>query len=136
MRIYLLDTNIASYIFSGYSPAARMTLDSLSPMEYACISTVTEGELRFGIAKSGSNRLQYPLDGFLRRIPIRAWDSDAAIAYGQLRAELRKRGRPLEPLDLQIAAHAIALGATLVTRDKAFQQVHELPGLVNWATDL
>jgi len=136
MRVYLLDTNIASYIFSGYSAAARASLENLSPLEHACISAVTEGELRYGIAKRESERLRHALDGFLKRIPIRSWDSDAAVTYGRLRANLQKSGKILGPLDLQIAAHAIALGATLVTRDKAFQQVSDLPGLVNWATDL
>lgn len=135
MRIYLLDTNIASSIFSGNSQAARTVLENLSSTEQACISTITEGELRFGIAKSGSRRLENVLDGFLKRIPIRVWDSAAAVVYGQLRADLQRSGKNLGPLDMQIAAHAIALDATLVTRDKAFQNVSDLP-LANWATDL
>jgi len=45
-------------------------------------------------------------------------------------------GRPLGPLDTQIAAHAIAVGAILVSNDAAFQQSAGLPGLESWATDI
>jgi tRNA(fMet)-specific endonuclease VapC len=45
-------------------------------------------------------------------------------------------GKTLGPLDMQIAAHAIALGAVLVTNDKAFHHVSDLIGVKNWATDL
>lgn len=41
-------------------------------------------------------------------------------------ARLAREGRPLAPLDLQIAAHALALGATLVTSDRA---MHHISGL-------
>jgi tRNA(fMet)-specific endonuclease VapC len=136
MHTYLLDTNIASYIFSGRSMAARASLVNLSATERACISAITEAELRFGIAKSGSDRLKSTLEAFLARMSIMPWDSSVAVAYGRLRSDLQRSGKVLGPLDFLIAAHAIALGATLVTRDKAFQQVGELPGLVNWATDL
>jgi predicted nucleic acid-binding protein len=39
-------------------------------------------------------------------------------------------------MDLQIAAHAVAAGAVLVTNGKAFVQVYDLPATANWATDL
>ncbi|WP_309084724.1 PIN domain-containing protein [Chelativorans sp.] len=55
---------------------------------------------------------------------------EVADRYGEVRAELRRLGR-IQPLDLLIAAHALQVGATLVTSDRAFQFV---PGLAveNW----
>jgi tRNA(fMet)-specific endonuclease VapC len=47
---YLLDTNTASYIIKGNIPAVRHRLVRV-PMEQVSISTVTEGELRFGVAR-------------------------------------------------------------------------------------
>ncbi len=64
------------------------------------------------------------------------WDHAAAEAYGKLRARQEARGKTLGPNDLQIAAHAIALGAVLVTHDRAFRHLTGLAGLEDWATDL
>ncbi len=47
------------------------------------------------------------------------WNQQVADTYGLLRAELVSVGRSLSPLDLLIAAHALALGAVLVTNDQA-----------------
>ena len=51
-------------------------------------------------------------------------------------AKLEAMSKTLGPLDMQIAAHAISLGAILVTNDRAFHQVPDLLGVENWATDL
>jgi tRNA(fMet)-specific endonuclease VapC len=72
---------------------------------------------------------------------VLAWDHDAAVAYGGLRAALERAGTPLGALDTLIAAHALAAGAVLVTHDAAFHRLRTLamkPGLqvVDWATDL
>ena len=49
---------------------------------------------------------------------------------------MEKKGITLGNMDMMIAAHAIVARATLITNDKAFAQVDELPAPVNWATDL
>jgi len=55
--------------------------------------------------------------------------------YGRLRAQLEKQGMPIGPLDTLIAAHALALGCTLVTNNlREFKRVPSLP-LENWASD-
>ena len=76
------------------------------------------------------------MEGFLAKIPILPWGSEEALVYGGLRAKQEAAGKPLESMDLLIAAHALAQGAVLVTNDKAFAQVKELPATVNWAIDL
>jgi tRNA(fMet)-specific endonuclease VapC len=72
----------------------------------------------------------------LFRLRILAWGSKEAAAYGELRARLEGAGITLSQLDLQIAAHALAIGAVLVTNDKAFLQVNDLDKMENWALDL
>ncbi len=134
--LYLLDTNTLSYIATGRSPAARVRLAGLGRHETACVSTVSEGEIRFGLAKRpGAHPARNAIENLLGRVQLLAWGSEEAAAYGRLRANLESLGKPLGNLDMLIAAHALALRATLVTNDKAFTRVAQLP-LENWATDL
>jgi tRNA(fMet)-specific endonuclease VapC len=123
---YLFDTNIASYALKGNSPAVDRHLSQV-PISQLAISTVTEGELRFGIARQpAATRLHALIEDFFLRVAILPWDSEAAQHYGQLRASLERDGRPIGNLDTMIAAHAIAIGATLVTNDRAFTRIKKL----------
>ena len=134
---YMIDTNTVSYIVKGKSPAARVRLAGLQEGEIGCISIITEAELQYGLAKiSNAHVLRSSLEGFFAKIQILDWGRDEALAYGRLRARQEAAGKMLRNLDLLIAAHAIAVGAVLVTNDKAFAQVAGLPVPVNWATDL
>jgi tRNA(fMet)-specific endonuclease VapC len=136
-RLYMLDTNTVSYIVKGKSPAARARLANLEDDEAACISIVTEFELEFGLAKNpNAETLRRALRGFLARIRVLPLGSAEARAYGQLRVNQEAAGRPLESMDMLIAAHAIAAGAILVTKDGVFSHVPDLVGRENWATDL
>ncbi len=123
---YLLDTNIASYIIKGNVPAVRRRLLRI-PMAQVSISTVTEGELRYGVARRpGTTQLQKIVEEFLLRVTILPWDSEAAQQYGHLRASLESAGQPMGDLDMMIGAHALALGAVLVTNDQAFTRIKKL----------
>lgn len=135
--LYMLDTNMVSYIVKGRSPAARARLLALKDDEVAAISTITEAEIRYGLAKRPeATALQNLMDGFLASIQVLPWDRDEADTYGRVRAKLEKNGISLGSMDMMIAAHASATGAVLVTNDKAFSQVEDLHATVNWATDL
>ena len=128
---YLLDTNIASYVIKGNIPAVRRRIVQV-PMAQLAISAVTEGELRYGAARRpGAPRLRTIVDEFLLRMTILPWDSEAAQHYGQVRAALQREGLPMGNLDMMIAAHALALGAVLVTNDQAFTRIKEL-NLEDW----
>jgi tRNA(fMet)-specific endonuclease VapC len=136
-RLYMLDTNTVSYILKGKSPVARARLAALGPDEVACISIVTEFELEFGLAKNpDAESLRGAIRWFLARIQILPLGSAEARAYGKLRAQQEAKGRPLESMDMLIAAHAIEVGAILVTADNVFDSVAGLAGKENWATDL
>jgi tRNA(fMet)-specific endonuclease VapC len=120
MTTYLLDTNIASHIIKGDIPAVRQRLVAV-PMHKVAISVITEAELRYGLSKRGHPPgLTLRIDVFLKRVHILAWSSDAALTYADLRVACEAAGRPLSPLDMMIASHARAIGATLVTSDRAF----------------
>ncbi len=123
---YLLDTNIASYVIKGNIPAVRRRIVQV-PMAQLAISAVTEGELRYGAARrTDAARLRTIVDEFLLRMTILPWDSEAAQHYGQIRAALERKGQPMGNLDMMIGAHAVALGAVLVTNDQAFTRIKEL----------
>ena len=137
MILRMLDTNTVSYIVKGRSPNARALLLALKDDEVACVSAITEAEIRYGLAKKpDATALSALMDGFLASIRVLPWGRDEANAYGRVRAKLEKSGMSLGNMDIMIAAHAIVTGAVLVTNDKAFGQVEDLAAIVNWATDL
>ena len=135
--LYMLDTNMVSYIAKGQSQAARARMLNLGNDEMVCLSAITEAEIRYGLAKRPeATALRERMDWFLAAVKVLPWGREEAKAYGALRAKLESSGQPLENMDMQIAAHAIAAGAVLVTNDKAFERVDDLHATVNWATDL
>jgi tRNA(fMet)-specific endonuclease VapC len=98
---------------------------------------ITEAEIRYGLAKRPEAvALRERMEWFLAAVKVLPWGRDEARAYGVLRANLESSGKTLENMDMLIAAHAIAIGAVLVTNDKAFAQVEDLHATENWATDL
>lgn len=128
---YLLDTNIASYIIKGNVPAVRLRLARI-PLTQVFVSTVTEGELRYGLAKMiTATKLQAMVEAFLLRVTVLPWDSNAAMEYGGLRAELERLGQPIGNLDMMIGAQALATGMILVTTDRAFSRIKSLK-VENW----
>jgi len=123
---YLLDTNTVSYILKGSPPRVRQRL-ARTPMEGVCISVITEAELRFGLARRpDAKNLCFVVEEFLLRIDIVPWDSAAAKAYAEIRAEIEGAGTPMGNLDLMIAAQALSAGATLVTSDRSFHRIKRL----------
>ena len=63
---------------------------------------------------------------FLRRVEVLPWDDAVAQTYGTLRAQLQSQGTTLAALDMQIAAHAVHMKATLISSDKAFTKIAHL----------
>ncbi len=121
----MLDTNMASAIIKGTSqPALRRLADT--PTHDIAISVITEAELLFGLAKNPATKHAGAARAFLATVTVMPWTSQTAAAYAQVRAELEAAGTPLKALDTLIAAHARALGATLVTDDRAFRHVEGL----------
>jgi tRNA(fMet)-specific endonuclease VapC len=139
VTIYLLDTNTVSYILKGKSPAARARLQRVRfhKGQEAGISTITVSEILYGLEKVGAGaERRRALDLFFSTIAIYSWDQAAAEAYAPLRVRLELHGKTLGPYDMQIAAHAMALGAILVSHDAAFKHVPALAVREDWATDL
>ena len=113
---YMLDTNICIYAIKRRPP---MVLAALLQHETAGIgvSIITVCELAYGAVKSGSARNQAALKQFLEPLTVADFDHAAAMAYATVRAQLEAAGTLIGPLDTQIAAHALALGVTLVSNN-------------------
>lgn len=129
---YLLDTNICIYLIKRKPPEVLQRFLQLSPGS-VFISSVTTSELYCGAQKS--QRVQTNLEAlnhFLLSFRIVDYDESASFLYGELRADLEKRGQPIGPLDMMIAAHALSLDVPLVTNNtKEFERVKGLK-LKNW----
>ena len=132
MRRYLLDTNICIYTIKNRPQAVRQRF--LEHDGQLCVSTVTQMELIYGAEKSAAvARNLRDIEGFLARLEVVAFDSQAANHAGQIRAELATLGSPIGPYDLMIAGHARALGLIAVTNNLSeFQRVAGLR-VENWA---
>jgi len=130
---YMLDTNICIYVMKAHPPEVLARLTQLGQDE-AVMSIVTYAELRAGLEMVTDTRFQNEsaLNLLIKRIPIQHFDEAAAESFGRLRAAVRDRRR--DALDRLIAAHAVSLGATLITNNEA--DFKDYPGLKveNWVS--
>ena len=82
------------------------------------ISSITLGELAFGVRKSSKPQdAEAALGEFMLALEVAPFDDTAALHYGEVRASLERRGKPIGPLDTLIAAHALAAKVVLVTHN-------------------
>jgi tRNA(fMet)-specific endonuclease VapC len=129
---FMLDTDTCSYILRRSHPLVLKRLQSV-PVSDVCMSVVTKAELLYGVEVS-PRRAQdaAALAAFLPYVDAGALDEDAARHYAEIRADLKRRGAMIGANDLFIAAHARALGLTLVTNNTAeFGRVSKL-AIENW----
>jgi tRNA(fMet)-specific endonuclease VapC len=127
MTWYLLDTNAwVDYLTARHPSVARRLLET--PWESVLLSSVVVGELRYGAEKSARKRESHArIDILAAQAQTVDFDLGAAQAFGSVRAALEKNGTPIGAYDMLIAAHALSLGATLVTDNlREFQRVAEL----------
>lgn len=130
-RRYLLDTNIVSDLVRRPQGPVAKRIERVGERS-ACTSIVVSGELRFGAEKSGSERLRAQLETVLSAMEILPLETPADRHYAELRHYLEQHGTPIGPNDMLIAAHARALGLTVVTAN--INEFSRVPGLAleNW----
>jgi tRNA(fMet)-specific endonuclease VapC len=133
MTDILLDTDTASRLIR----ADRATVNAMrrSGAASISISVVTQSELLYGARlRPESPAIMAAVRAFLARVTVHAWDEAAAEHHAEIRAAAKAAGRSAGTFDLMIAAHARALGAALVTSDKAIAAL-KVEGLkvVSWA---
>ncbi len=129
--MYILDTNTLIYFFKGMGNVPSKLL-ATSPKEIA-IPSIVLYELEYGIAKSNSPRKrQAQLNEICSVVEVLPFNSQEARCSALIRANLEKKGAPIEPYDLLIAGTAVAYQGILVTNNtKEFNRVPDLK-LENW----
>jgi tRNA(fMet)-specific endonuclease VapC len=113
----MLDTNICIHAIKRNEPEIVRRLERTRPQDVV-ISCIVAAELWTGVVKSRERqRNEQALNEFLAFVEVLDWPGEAARVYGEIRAALEAKGRPIGAMDLLIAAHAIHERATLVTRN-------------------
>ncbi|MCX8566845.1 MAG: tRNA(fMet)-specific endonuclease VapC [Glomeribacter sp. 1016415] len=131
MALYLLDTNILSDILKNPQGLAAQKLTE-HPQESLCTSIIVAAEMRYGAAKKNAEALTERVNQLLDVIKILSFSPDADHCYGQVRAQLERKGQTIGANDLLIAAHALSVDAILVTANvNEFSRVSGLT-MENW----
>jgi tRNA(fMet)-specific endonuclease VapC len=131
MLQYMLDTDICIYVLKNRPSRLRERFNRLA--EQLCISTITLAELSYGVEKSSRrDENRRAVDGFAARLDVLPFSAEAALHYGQVRAELERSGRPAGAHDMLIGAHARSAGLIIVTNN--VREFERIPGLrvENW----
>ncbi|MDD5296981.1 MAG: type II toxin-antitoxin system VapC family toxin [Rhodocyclaceae bacterium] len=134
---YLLDTNICIYLLTGRQPEFQQRilarLEALPSDAQVYLSSVVVFELSYGVRKSRWRKANDAvLSEFLLDFRIAPFDEPAALIAGGVRADLEQRGRPIGAMDTLIAAHALSLGAILVTHNQDEFSIVEGLKLEDW----
>ncbi len=136
MADYLLDTNHASRFLDGTEPVTSRVEVAVKQGHRFGISITVLGELYFAVYAS-SRRAQnlQALHDFLDDAILWPFDERAAEEFGRIQAEQKAKGRPIPPLDAQIAAVARVHGLVLLTADHHFTFVDGI-AVENWLEPL
>ncbi|MBC8129471.1 MAG: PIN domain-containing protein [Rhizobiaceae bacterium] len=131
VTLFLLDTNAASDLLRRPDGRIAEHVKRVGETNVG-MSVLVSAELAFGAEQSSSPTLVWRVESLRRRISVLSFEQPADLHYGRLRAILKARGLPIGPNDLLIAAHALALNATLVTDN--IREFSRVPGLAveNW----
>lgn len=131
MLKFMLDTNIAIYVIKR-RPAKLLSIFNQHAGRMS-ISSISLAELLHGVEKSQQpERNLSQVEDFVSRLRILQYGSGAAAHYGNIRADVERKGTPVGVNDLHIAAHARSEGLTLVTNnEREFERIRGLR-IDNW----
>jgi tRNA(fMet)-specific endonuclease VapC len=128
---YLLDTNVISDLVRHPKGRVARRIRQVGQSN-VCTSIIVACESRFGAAKKGSVRLSQQLEVILKGLIVEVFEAPADAAYAALRCDLELKGTLISGNDMLIAAHALTLGATLVTaNEREFARIDGLK-CENW----
>jgi len=140
----MLDTDMVIFVLRGLKASSRQCTRRERALALALVtrcreaqargdlvglSAITVSELEFGAHNSGVYETEIVAVQEILT-PFEVYDYDGATCpahYGRIRAELERAGQIIGAMDLLIAAHALALAATLVTNNLAhFERISGL----------
>ncbi|ALA26533.1 twitching motility protein PilT (plasmid) [Piscirickettsia salmonis] len=134
--LYMLDTNICIYLIKQKPRSYYERLMEVEKSRHIlAISSIVLSELQFGVARSQHQRKnQEAINTLVNKLEVLPYEEKAAKYYGDLRADLQKKGTVIGGNDMIIAAHALSEKAVLVTHNtKEFQRVEHLE-FEDWAS--
>ena len=133
MTLYLPDTNAISVFLRGGDEA--LTARMLQEFAHLRLSALVVAEREFGIIQhSAGQRYRSRFEQLVATLPVEPFTRADAALYARIRASLEKRGQGIGPMDTLIAAQALRLDATIVTRNvREFSRVSGLR-CENWQT--
>jgi len=127
----MLDTKVISELIRDPQGKAAKRIERVGETNI-CTSIIVAAELRYGCAKKGSKRLLKAVEDLFSEIEVLPFEVPADAEYGAIRSQLENAGRLIGGNDLLIAAHASAVGATIVTANSdVFRRVRGLK-VENW----
>jgi tRNA(fMet)-specific endonuclease VapC len=126
MLQYMLDTNTCIQIMAA-RPATLLGRFNRHAQQL-CISSITLGELHYGAEKSTRQAENLEaIEQFAARLDVQPFSPEAAVHYGEIRAELERRGTPVGPYDMMIGAHARSEALIVVTTN--VREFARMPGV-------
>ncbi len=134
-QLWLLDSNIISAMMKHPNGLVMQRMKEAlreSPGAELCTSTIVVCEMQFGLLKNPQPSLLSAYESTMLGMVLYPLSEEVPMHYAQIRLHLAREGKPIGPNDTLIAAHALALGATLVTDNEA--EFRRVPGLQveNW----
>lgn len=133
--MFMLDTDICSYIIRS-RPLSVLEKFKQFNASYLCISAITQAELLYGVERSSSKKVNHAIiESFIGNLVVLDWDSMAAKHYARLRASMEADGKIIGNMDLMIAAHALSIGATVVTSNLRHFSMVEGLRVENWVEE-
>lgn len=125
--IYILDTNIISYIIKNRDFSLIDKFETMSKEHIIGVTSITVAELFYGVLKKKSRKLEVAVNEFLLPLTKFDFDENAALEYAIIRNYLESKGEIIGSNDLFIAAHTKSLNAVLVTNNvREFKRVEKL----------
>ena len=134
---YVLDTNTLWFAMAGEPSVCEQLLSQARTDVFLPQPVISEVE--YGLARLRKSkkreRLLKRLRAFLEEMPRAPWTDAVSHAFGVVKADLERRGVRIEDFGVAIAAHAVALDATLVSDNVT--HMRRIPGLriENWRAD-
>jgi tRNA(fMet)-specific endonuclease VapC len=130
--LYLLDTDIIIYWLKNKYAEINRKIDAV-PGDCIFISSITVAELYFGAYNSSKKEENIALiDDLLTEINVIDFDENAGKRFGEIKAELKRKGKIICDSDLFIAAAALSNNLILVTNNEShFNRIEKLE-IQNW----
>jgi len=127
---YLPDTNAVSAYMRGDSP--KLNAKMAEAFGELCLSVIVLAEREFGVTKGTNAHARLKLAELAQSLPVEPFTCDDSTHYAAIRHDLESRGDGIGPMDTLIAAQALRLGATVITRN--VREFSRVPGLrvENW----